>query len=98
MPDAHEKEQAQAWVAAEITRLRNVSYAELAAREGEALHLDVFDERGKTWILETQFFWDDRERQHIRVVVDVWDPSRRISFGMGADAFIVAPDGSFVGE
>ena len=98
MADRQEKEQAQAWVAAEISRWRKVPYAELVAREGEALHVDMRDQRGKVWIRETQFFWDDRKRWSIRVTVDVWDPSRRISRSVAIDAFILAPDGSFVGE
>jgi len=43
--------------------------------------------------------WDDRERTNLRVIVDVWDPAKRVSIGsIASDDFIVAPDGSFVGE
>jgi len=50
-------------------------------------------------MLETQVFWDDREKTNLRVMVDAWDPARRISIGsIAKDDFIRAPDGSFVGE
>ena len=50
-------------------------------------------------MLETQVFWDDREKTNLRVVVDVWDPAKRVSLGsIAKDDFIRAPDGSFVGE
>jgi hypothetical protein len=98
MANSDEVEQAKKWVAAEITRWRAVPYSRLVAHEGEALHVDRMDERGKTWILETQFFWDDRRRKDIRVTVDVWDPDRRISRSVAIDAFIRAADGSFLDE
>lgn len=75
-----------------------MSYAELVEHEGEALHVERIDQHGKAWILETQFFWDDRRRKDIRVTVDVWDPARRISRSVAIDAFIRAADGSFLDE
>jgi len=54
---------------------------------------------GKSFILETQVVWDDREQWNLRVLVDVWDPAKRVSLGPIAKGdFIRAPDGSFVGE
>jgi hypothetical protein len=54
---------------------------------------------GKSLVLETQVFWDDREQRNLRVLVDVWDPAKRVSFGSIASRdFIRAPDGRFVGE
>jgi hypothetical protein len=53
---------------------------------------------GKPLMLETQVFWDDREKTNLRVMVDVWDPAKRVSIGIAKDDFIRAPDGSFVGE
>jgi hypothetical protein len=94
----HEVELAKEWIATEIARWRAMSYSELVEHEGEALHVERMDPRGKTWILETEFFWDDRRRKDIRVTVDVWDPDRRISRSVAIDAFIRAADGSFVDE
>jgi hypothetical protein len=76
-----------------------VPYAELVAREGEALHVEMQDQRGKVWIRETQFFWYDRKRGSIRVVVDVSGPSRLISRSVAIDAFHpLRANVSFVGE
>ena len=54
----------------------------------------------KDLVLETQVYWDDeRERRNLRVIVDIWDAGKRVSIGsIAKDDFIVAPDGSFVGE
>jgi len=98
MAQQHEIEQAKDWVAAEIARWRTVSYSRLVEHEGEPVHVEKADQRGKARILETQFFWDDRQRGDIRVTVDVWDPDRRISRSVAIDAFIRAADGSFVDE
>ena len=71
MVDSEENEQARTWVAAEIAKWRALPYEELAEREGDALHVEVKDRRGKVWIRETQIFWDDLRRRTIRVMVDV---------------------------
>jgi hypothetical protein len=92
------EQEAAAWVSAEIERLRNLSYDDLLALEGQREHRPMETTDGKTLGLETQIFWDDRERRNLRVVVDVWDPSKRISRSIVTNDFIRAPDGSFVGE
>jgi hypothetical protein len=93
----HEQE-AASWVATEIERLRNLSYDDLLALEGQREHRPMETTDGTTLGLETQVFWDDRERQNLRVMVDVWDPSKRISRTIVTHDFIRAPDGSFIGE
>ena len=93
----HEREAAE-WVATEIERLRNLSYHDLLALEGQQEHRPMETPDGKMLGLETQVFWDDRERRNLRVMVDVWDPAKRLSRSMARDDFIRAPNGSFVGE
>ena len=98
MADQHEQD-AGTWVAAEIDRLRAASYTDLVALEGQAEHQPRETEDGKRLVLETQVFWDDSERRNLRVLVDVWDPSRRVVIGSVArDGFIRAPDESFIGD
>jgi hypothetical protein len=92
------EQEAAAWVATEIERLRNLSYPDLLALESQPEHRPMKTTDGKTLGMETQIFWDDRQRQNLRVMVDVWDPSKRISRSLVKDDFIRAPDGSFVGE
>jgi hypothetical protein len=94
----HEDE-AAAWVATEIERLRNLSYDDLLLLRNEPEHRPMKTTDGTTLGLETQVIWDDhRDRRNLRVLVDVWDPSKRISRSIVKDDFIRAPDGSFVGE
>jgi hypothetical protein len=94
-PYEHE---AATWVVSEIERLRSLSYGDLRALESQREHRPMETADGSTLGLETQVFWDDRQRQNLRVMVDVWDPSKRISRSIAKDDFIRAPDGSFVGE
>jgi hypothetical protein len=94
---AYEQE-AAAWVAIEIERLRSLSYDDLLALESQREDWTMETADGRTLGLETQILWDDRQRQNLRIMVDVWDPSKRISRSIVKDDFIRAPDGSFVGE
>lgn len=92
------EQEAATWVAAEIGRLRKLSYDDLLALEGQREHRSMETADGEALGLETQIFWDDRERQNLRVMVDVWDPAKRISRSIARDDFIRAPDDSFAGE
>jgi hypothetical protein len=93
-----DEQEAAAWVATEIERVRSLSDDDLLALESQAEHRTMETSDGRMLGLETQIFWDDRQRQNLRVMVDVWDPSKRISGSIANDDFIRAPDGSFVGE
>jgi hypothetical protein len=91
--------EARDWVAAEIKRLRALSYPELLREESQPEHRQMMTAGGKPLILETQVFWDDQEKSNLRVLVDVWDPAKRVSLGsIAKDDFIRSPDGSFVDE
>jgi hypothetical protein len=93
----HEDE-AAAWVATEIKRLRTLSYDDLLLLRNQPEHRPMKTADGKTLGLEIQVVWDNhREQRNLRVMVDVWDPSKRISRSIVKDDFIRAPDGSFVG-
>jgi hypothetical protein len=92
------EQEAAAWLAAETERLRRLSYNDLLALESQQEHGTMETADGRTLGLETQIFWDDRQRQNLRVMVDVWDRSKRISRSIVKEDFIRAPDGSFVGE
>jgi hypothetical protein len=91
--------EAAEWVAAEIQRLRDLAFEELLKLEGQPEHQPTVTATGEPLILETQVFWDDREKTNLRVIVDVWDPTKRVSIrSIAKDDFIRAPDVSFVGE
>jgi hypothetical protein len=89
---------ASEWVTSEIQRLRGLSFDELATMESNAEHRPMVTAAGRPLMLETEVFWDDREKTNLRVMVDVWDPAKRVSGSIAKDDFIRAPDGSFVGE
>jgi hypothetical protein len=92
-------EEARAWVAVEVERLRGLAYDDLVQIVDRPQHRLMETANAKTLTLESQVFWDDVDQQNIRVLVDVWDQSKRVSFGsIAKDAFVRAPDGWFVGE
>jgi hypothetical protein len=87
------------WVETEISRFRALSYEDLLREGSQHQHRQMVTADGKPLILETQVLWDDREKRNLRVIVDVWDPAKRVSFGSIAKGdFIRAPDGSFIDE
>jgi hypothetical protein len=99
------KRQAEAWVVEQILRLRRSSYEELLTHLDQPIHEELRTASGKTVIRETQVFWDGGRDGPLRVMVDVWDPrsgaKRRWWRGirsLAIDDFILAPDGTFVGE
>jgi hypothetical protein len=91
-------EPAATWVAAEIARLRSLTYDDLLALQGLSEHQSVETDDGKMLGMESQVVFDDREQRNLRVLVDVWDASRIVSRSIARADFIKAPDGSFVGE
>lgn len=53
--------------------------------------------RGVVYQVESESIWDDRKRGHIRVVVGVDDGGWRAFYPL-TDSFIIAPDGTYIGE
>jgi hypothetical protein len=89
--------EAQMILSDQIRRLRALPYSELLRyREPDAF--EVAAPSGRIFQVEVLAVWDDRKRRHLRVLVHMDN-----SMGMRArpyliDNFIIAPDGSFVGE
>jgi hypothetical protein len=99
------KAQAESWVVERTSRLRGSSYRQLLAHLDQPIHEELRTASGKTLIRETQVFWDGGRDGPLRVMVDVWDPQfggkRRWSRGsqsLAIDDFILAPEGTFIGE
>ena len=82
----------------QIERLRHLSYDDLLALEGQREHRPMDTTDGRTLGLETQVFWDGRERQNLRVVVDASITSSAISRAVGGATSIAAPDGYGTGR
>jgi hypothetical protein len=90
------KEEARKLLARRITELRSLSYVALQQMQGPNT-AQATGPSGKAYQLEIQIFWDDRSRRNLRVMVSV-DDMGGSSLAPLSDDFIVAPDGSFLGE
>jgi hypothetical protein len=89
------RQEARDILACRVAQLREESYESLKAKwldrpDGE----QVVGDSGKEYTIEVGAFWDDpRDPGNLRVVVSVGG-----SILPPTDGFIVAPDGTFVGE
>lgn len=81
----------------ELIRLRATPYEELKHLIDHAWTETVSTPSGHNYQVEIQAVWDDRKRRNIRVVISVDDMGWRAFAPLSSD-FIIAPDGSFVGE
>jgi hypothetical protein len=95
---AVDKGEARGIALAQIDDLRRMRWGELRDR-----YLDrpeTVEERGATgtiYQVQTQAFWDSRKDGDLRIIVAVDDGGWRAFVPLSED-FILAPDGSFVGE
>jgi hypothetical protein len=90
--------EAQAILRRQVERLRQTSYAELCAQLDEPQAFEVESPAGRVFQLEVLTFWDDKRARNLRVMVAIDDSMGvRIRDYLSA-GFIMAPDGSFVGE
>jgi hypothetical protein len=93
--------EAEAVFAAEVARWRATSWDELRGHLDDAVAYEVPGETGVGYQFEVLVLWDDpREATTLRVLItgddgDGWKFSSR---RMRNDSFLVAPDGTFVGE
>ncbi|HEV8682923.1 MAG TPA: hypothetical protein VGS09_09135 [Actinomycetota bacterium] len=83
----------------EVERLRNLSYEELLQFRDAQVN-EVSGSSGMTYEIEIESFWDNpRKKTNLRVLVRLdavvrgWRRRLKIT-----DDFIIAPDGSFIGE
>lgn len=78
-----------------LVELRQLSYQELCELKAETV--ERVGPSGAIYQVETLSFWDDDEGGDIRVIVSVDDGGWR-AFHPLSEGFIMAPDGTFVGE
>jgi hypothetical protein len=92
-----------------LASYRNMPHHELAARIESPNHgLDVIEGAapdGTPYTIEMNILWDDRTKRHIRVIADLSTGTRGCLLGFipafspdVSDAFILVPDGMFLGE
>ncbi len=82
-----------------VADLRRQPYGTLVARYlHEADNRTIAAETGAEYQVEVQAFWDSpRQPGNLRVIITIDDGGWRAFRPLSTD-FIVAPDGSFVGE
>jgi hypothetical protein len=82
-----------------VGRLRVLPHGELLDRYSEVQVVDISHApSGTPYQVEIESFWDDRKKQNLRVLVTVWPGETAPAFKPISDDFIMAPDGTFIGE
>ena len=96
-----DKVEARTVLAAALEPLRQLTYDELVARMLDSIEtIEVVGPSGASYQIELQGFWDDPRRpgEALRVLGAIDDGTLRAAFHPLDDGFLVAPDGSFLGE
>lgn len=91
------REIASTLIDVELGRLRKLSYAELLKLVDTPSTIDAQGPDGKRYQIERQAFWDSNKGGNIRVMVSA-DDGGWSAFKPITGAFIISPDGSFIGE
>jgi hypothetical protein len=94
---AMNKQEAKELLSQEMQRWRARSYADLAALVNEVTTKDVTGASGVAYQIEIQVFWDSKPYGNLRVLGGI-DDGGWSAFKPLNDDFIIAPDGSFIGE
>jgi hypothetical protein len=93
-----DKAEAKRLAAERLLELRAIPFVELVDRLiGRQETDEVTGSSGARYQLEVQGLWDRKEGADLRVMVLVDDGGLR-AFAPVSESFIMAPDGSFVGE
>ena len=92
-----DKKEAQQLLKARVNQLRAMSYHDLLSLLDKETVIEVDGSSGGRYSIETSVFWDDANDHDLRVIVNIDDGGWR-AFAPMTDDFIIAPDGSFVGE
>jgi hypothetical protein len=91
------KDEARKIALERVAELRELSWIDLRDRVDQPETVERRGASGVTYQVETEAFWDGAEGGDIRVIVGVDDGAWRAFMPLTED-FIMAPDGSFVGE
>lgn len=93
-----DKHEAREILASELASLRRTPYEELVHRLLDRVETrEAVGASGTRYQLEVQGLWDSRPREVLRVLASV-DDGGVSAFVPLTDGFLIAPDGSFVGE
>ena len=81
----------------QLERYRGLGYAELLRLLDEVVSLEVTGPSGTTYQVEIEAVWDGATGGDLRVIGMIDDGGWRAFVPVTSD-FIIAPDGSFIGE
>ena len=84
-----------------LSRLRALPFAELVEIHlGDVNAFEVTGASGAIYQIEVEAFWDDPRKKggDVRVIASIDDGRGWRAFSPKTSGFIMAPDGSFVGE
>ena len=90
--------EARSLIDEQLAAYRLRTYAELAPQVGDTVAFEKVAPSGIEYAVEIMLVWDNLEGGNIRVMVAVDDMRWPAWFHPMSDDFILAPDGSFVGE
>ena len=80
-----------------LARYRERTYAKLRNLIDESETIECSSPSGVTYQIQTQVFWDSEPEGNLRVAGAIDDGGWRALAPL-CDDFIMAPDGSFIGE
>ena len=89
--------EARALLRIHLDAYRHRKYEELVMLLGKPEVIQLQGASGATYQVEVEVHWDDRPDDAVRVLGSI-DDGRWRAFKPLCDDFIVAPDGTFVGE
>lgn len=91
--------EARAILTAEMQKYRAKSYEELVSMIGDDHNYEVLGPSGTAYQLDIQAFWDNPKKPNevLRVMGGI-DDGGLSAFSPMTDSFLMAPDGTFVGE
>ena len=92
-----DKVEARALLDTEISRLRALSYSELRRYMDEE-HLELTGPSGKEYQVDVLAVWDRGKEGDLRLMVSIDDGGLLAAFLPMTDGFVIAADGTFVGE
>jgi hypothetical protein len=92
-----DKDEASALLETKLEEYRAYPYERLKAMLDCQHTGELTGRSGTRYQFEIEAFWDSKQRENIRVMGSIDDMGWRVMSALSLD-FIVAPDGSFVGE
>lgn len=94
-----DESEARTMLATRLSALRRLTYEELVDRLLDRAETEeTVAASGRWYQIEIQGFWDSRPGGALRVMGSIDDGKGWRTFNPLTDDFIIAPDGSFVGE